>query len=58
MSTNQVERTVRSAYQNVTDKLQTQGDRMLLRGISNSSIQVEMWLNKSTRTIETAYPAK
>ncbi|MGV3502783.1 MAG: RHS repeat domain-containing protein, partial [Adhaeribacter sp.] len=58
MNTSQIERTVRSAYQNVTDKLQTQGDRMLLRGISSSGIQVEMWLNKNTRTIESAYPVK
>jgi RHS repeat-associated protein len=58
MNPNQVERTVRSAYQNVTDKLLTQGDRTLLRGVSSSGLQVEMWLNKSTKTIETAYPVK
>ena len=52
----QVENTVRSAYKNVHSKLYTQGERILLQGTADNGIKVEMWLNKSTKTIETAYP--
>ncbi|MDZ7900627.1 MAG: EndoU domain-containing protein [Arcicella sp.] len=52
----QVEKAVRSAYKNVIEKLQTQDDRVLLRGISESGQKIEMWVNKATKTIETAYP--
>jgi hypothetical protein len=56
MTEEQIEKAVRSAYKNVVNKLHTQGDRVLLQGISDSGIQIEMWLNKATKTIETAYP--
>jgi RHS repeat-associated protein len=56
MSTPQVEATVRSAYQNVLKRVSTQGERMLLQGTAANGIKVEMWLNNTTRTIETAYP--
>lgn len=52
----QVERTIRSAYKNVHTKLATQGDRILLQGTAENGMNIEMWLNKSTKTIETAYP--
>ncbi|WP_460586071.1 RHS repeat-associated core domain-containing protein [Hymenobacter arcticus] len=58
MTDRQVEATVRSAYQNVLKKVSTQGDRMLLQGMSNNGIKVEMWLNNATKTIETAYPIR
>ncbi len=55
MTKDQVHKMVRSAYRNVHKKLLTQGDRILLRGSSNGTT-IEMWLNKATKTIETAYP--
>lgn len=33
-----------------------QGDRVLLSGMTKTGMQVEMWLNKATNVIETAYP--
>jgi RHS repeat-associated protein len=56
MTQKQVERAVRSAYRNVSDRIQTQGDRILLQGTSDQGLKVEMWLNKATNMIETAYP--
>lgn len=47
---------VKNAYKNVHSKLQTQGDRMLLRGTASNGLEIEMWINKATKTIETAYP--
>ena len=56
MSQVQVERAVREAYR-YSSRVASQGDRVLLRGNSNSSgYVVEMWVNTSTKTIETAYP--
>lgn len=54
MSESQIEKTVREAYRNGS-KIQTQGDRVLVRGEANG-VTVEMWVNTSTNTIETAYP--
>ncbi|WP_442954372.1 polymorphic toxin-type HINT domain-containing protein [Paenibacillus sp. MMS18-CY102] len=54
MSESQIEKTVREAYKNGS-KVQTQGDRVLVRGEANG-VQVEMWVNTKTNTIETAYP--
>ncbi len=56
MNANDVSKTVRDAYKNVHSKLQSQGDRILLRGKSSSGLEIEMWINKATKTIETAYP--
>jgi hypothetical protein len=53
-SNSQIENSVRDAYKN-SSKLQTQGDRVLVRGQSDG-LTIEMWINKSTNTIETAYP--
>ena len=49
-----VERAVRSAYKNAKT-LSTQGNRVLVSGICDR-LRIEMWVNKLTRTIETAYP--
>jgi hypothetical protein len=49
-----VERAVRSAYKNAKT-LSTQGNRVLVAGICDR-LRIEMWVNKLTRTIETAYP--
>lgn len=54
MSDSQIEKTVRDAYKN-GKKVQTQGDRVLVRGEANG-VKVEMWVNTKTNTIETAYP--
>ncbi|WP_379147446.1 polymorphic toxin-type HINT domain-containing protein [Paenibacillus sp. sgz500992] len=54
MNNSQIEKAVRDAYSN-SSKLQTQGDRVLVRGQSNG-LTIEMWVNTSTKAIETAYP--
>ena len=54
MSESQIERTIREAYK-YGEKIDTQGDRVLVRGQSGG-LTIEMWVNKSSRTIETAYP--
>jgi RHS repeat-associated protein len=56
MDEKQVEAAVRSAYKNVIEKVKVQGDNVLLKGISDDGLIIEMWLNKSTKVIETAYP--
>ncbi len=48
-------RAIREAYQ-TSRKVGVQGtDRVLLRG-QGSGLTIEMWFNKATNTIETAYP--
>jgi hypothetical protein len=49
----QVERAILNAYKN-GQKLQSQGERVLVRGKSNG-VTIEMWVNKTTKIIETAY---
>ena len=58
MTKAQVEKVVRSAYKNVSEKVSSQGDRVLVRGTADSGLRIEMWVNKATKTIETAYPTK
>ncbi len=55
MSRDQIESTVRQAYRNSTMAGPSQGDRVKLRGKANG-LTIEMWVNKKTRQIETAYP--
>jgi hypothetical protein len=50
----QVERAVRQAYR-FGEKISSQGERVLVRG-QYERITIEMWVNRATRTIETAYP--
>jgi RHS repeat-associated protein len=54
MTGEQIERVVREAYR-YGEKVATQGERVLVRGQSNG-LTIEMWVNRTTRTIETAYP--
>lgn len=55
MSEAQIERAVRQAYR-YGSKVGSQGaERVLLEGESGGLV-IQMWLNKATRTIETAYP--
>ena len=51
-----IERAVRNAYKNVSKKLYTQGDRVFLKGQTKEGMIIEMWLNRATKTIETAWP--
>jgi len=50
----QVETAVRQAYR-YGERISTQGERVLVRGVYDK-IEIEMWVNTETRTIETAYP--
>jgi len=54
MTVRQVESTVRQAYRYST-RVATQGDRVVVRGSAND-VTIEMWVNRQTHTIETAYP--
>jgi len=54
MSRTQVERAVRQAYR-FGKKVGSQGDRALVRG-QHDGLTIEMWVNRVTKTIETAYP--
>jgi hypothetical protein len=51
----QIQRVVRDAYRSADQKLQTQDDRIRVRGRSGSWT-VEFWVNKATRRVESAYP--
>lgn len=54
MTPQKIESVVRNAYK-VCKKLQTQGDRVLVVGTADG-LTIEMWVNTTTKTIETAYP--
>jgi RHS repeat-associated protein len=54
MNARQVERAVREAYR-LGEKVGSQGERVLMRGQS-AGLTIEMWVNRATKTIETAYP--
>ncbi|MCG7882350.1 MAG: EndoU domain-containing protein [Candidatus Thiodiazotropha endolucinida] len=55
MNPNQVERAIKDAYSQCK-RVDTQGDRVKVRGTSNDGLPIEMWVNTRTRVIETAYP--
>ncbi|MFF4037146.1 polymorphic toxin-type HINT domain-containing protein [Streptomyces sp. NPDC001816] len=55
MSAGEIEATIRKAYKSSSVAGPSQGDRVFLRGSANG-LEIEMWVNKQTRTIETAYP--
>jgi hypothetical protein len=46
---------IRQAYGSATT-VAVQGERVLLSGVTKTGTTVEMWLNKATNLIETAYP--
>jgi RHS repeat-associated protein len=46
---------IRQAYGSATT-VAVQGERALLSGVTKTGMRVEMWLNKATKMIETAYP--
>lgn len=49
-----IERAIREAYR-YGEKIGIQGDRVLMRGTSGG-MTIEMWVNRATGMIETAYP--
>jgi RHS repeat-associated protein len=55
MSKAQVEKAVREAYR-FGQKIATQGDRVLLEGITRDGLKIRLWLNKLTKVVETAFP--
>src|SRR4029079_8300499 len=54
MREQQVESAIRQAYR-YGEKLKSQGERVLMRGRAGG-LTIEMWVNRATKTIETAYP--
>lgn len=54
MSHKDIEKAVREAYSNVKI-IKSQRDRVLGRGTSGN-MSIEMWINKQTKKVETAYP--
>jgi hypothetical protein len=54
MSEQAVEAAVRGAYR-VGQRVRSQGDRVLVRG-QFGGFTIEMWVNRVSRLIETAYP--
>jgi len=54
MSPKAIEAAIRSAYRSGT-VVRVQGDRVLIRG-TGGGYRIEMWLNRATNVIETAYP--
>lgn len=55
MSERGVMAAIRQAYQS-SSTVSVQGERLLLRGATRTGVTVEMWFNKATKVIETAYP--
>ena len=54
MNARSVARTIREAYE-AGAKVRVQGDRVVLHGDA-AGLTIEMWFNRLTNTIETAYP--
>ncbi|MER6666193.1 polymorphic toxin-type HINT domain-containing protein [Amycolatopsis japonica] len=55
MSPGEIAKTIRDAYASATMAGASQGPRVLLRGSANG-LTIEMWFNKETGIVETAYP--
>ena len=55
MSPKQIEKSVKEAYCTLKPT-KTQGERIQGRGTSKDGTIIEMWFNKATKVIETAYP--
>ena len=54
MSESMIERAVRQAYR-YGETVAGQGERVMVRGTA-AGLRIEIWVNKATKTIETAYP--
>lgn len=55
MSPKKIESTIVKAYRFAVTAGPSQGSRVFLRGMADG-LEIEMWLDKSTKIIETAYP--
>ena len=55
MNPNQIQKAIKDSFKSCK-KLETQGERVLLEGVSRDNLRIQMWLNRTTKTIETAYP--
>jgi hypothetical protein len=55
MNNDHVRKAILEAYKNCK-KMETQGNRVRLRGGTRDGIPIEMWLNLGTHHVETAYP--
>ncbi|MER5549754.1 DUF6531 domain-containing protein [Streptomyces sp. NPDC002589] len=55
MSPKKIESTILTAYRFAATAGPSQGPRVFLRGMAEG-LEIEMWLNKETKVIETAYP--
>lgn len=51
----EIKRVVKGAYGNIDKKVKSQGDKIVVRG-SFDGWNVEFWVNKKTKQLETAYP--
>lgn len=57
MSVKGIERAIREAYQ-TSKKIRVQGtERIVLLG-QGAGMKIEMWFNKVTKEIETAFPSR
>ncbi|GAA3622533.1 EndoU domain-containing protein [Flavivirga jejuensis] len=57
LSHKQIENMIKTAYSNAK-RIKTQGDRIKVVGQAKDGTVIEIWVNKVTKTIETAYPLK
>ena len=57
LSSKQIENMIKTAYSNAK-KIKTQGDRIKVVGQAKDGTVIEIWVNKVTKVIESAYPIK
>ena len=55
MTPTQVESAIIDAYEH-SEVARVQGTRVVLQGITKDGSRIEMWFNRETNVIETAYP--
>ncbi|PBQ30217.1 hypothetical protein CNR22_00070 [Sphingobacteriaceae bacterium] len=56
MNENQVKTAIFQAYNNIHTIVKKQGEKYLIQGTTKTGMEIEMWFNKTTKEIETAYP--
>jgi hypothetical protein len=55
-SPREIETAIMDAYR-YSKRIHAQGERVLVQGVGKGRL-IEIWVNKSTKVIETAYPVK
>jgi len=55
MSKNEIKNAVKEAYES-SKVVKTQGDRVKIQGTYDGNKTIEMWVNKTDKVLETAYP--